>query len=88
MASTTKIMTCILAAGKMQGRNRGPCLSEPGCIDAGGKASHKKKCRMEDLLYSLMLESHNDSAVAIARQLGQCGKVCGHDEREGSGTWL
>ena len=30
----------------------------------------KEKFYLEDLLYSLMLESHNDSAVAIAEHVG------------------
>lgn len=71
MASTTKIMTCILAL-------------EYGNLDdyvevssyAAGMPKVKlgmqkgESYRMEDLLYSLMLESHNDSAVAIAEHIG------------------
>lgn len=71
MASTTKIMTCILAieSGKLQ-----------DMVTVSGYASGMPKVRMgmrkgeryrlEDLLYSLMLESHNDTAVAIAEHLG------------------
>lgn len=71
MASTTKIMTCILAL-------------EYGNLDdyvdvssyAAGMPKVKlniqqgEKYRLKDLLYSLMLESHNDSAVAIAEHIG------------------
>lgn len=70
MASTTKIMTCILAL-------------EYGHLDDYAKASSyaasmpKVKLnvkadeyyKLEDLLYSLMLESHNDAAVVIAEHI-------------------
>lgn len=71
MASTTKIMTCILAL-------------EYGNLDdvvtASSYAASQPKVHLgirsgqqfylRDLLYSLMLESHNDSAVMIAEHLG------------------
>lgn len=71
MASTTKIMTCILAL-------------EYGSLDevvevSSYAASMPKvklyvkageKYVLRDLLYSLMLESHNDSAVVIAEAVG------------------
>lgn len=71
MASTTKIMTCILALeyGNM----------EDIVIVSSYAASQPKvhlgmitgrEYYLKDLLYSLMLESHNDSAVAIAEQVG------------------
>lgn len=70
MASTTKIMTCILAL-------------EYGHLDDYAKASSyaasmpKVKLNVKtdeyyklgDLLYSLMLESHNDAAVVIAEHI-------------------
>lgn len=70
-ASTTKIMTCILAI-------------ESGRLDETVKVSEyaasmpqvhlgmttKDTFVLKDLLYSLMLESHNDSAVAIAEHVG------------------
>jgi len=71
MASTTKIMTCILAL-----ENSAPddivkisdyAASMP---DVQLNIREGETYRMEDLLYSLMLESHNDSAVAIAEYLG------------------
>lgn len=71
MASTTKIMTLIVAL-------------ENGNLDDEVEISQKaakqpkvhlgvkegEKYKLIDLLYSLMLESHNDSAVAIAEHIG------------------
>lgn len=70
MASTTKIMTCILALE--QG-----ALSDICTISANAASQPKvhlgvhagQQFLLEDLLYSLMLESHNDSAVAIAEHI-------------------
>lgn len=71
MASTTKIMTCILAleSGKLDeyvtvSRN---AQGQPK-VRLGFKEGESYK--LEDLLYSLMLESHNDTAVAIAEFVG------------------
>jgi len=71
MASTTKIMTCILALEYAD-------LEE--VVTASAYASSQPKVKLfvkkgeqfllKDLLYSLMLESHNDSAVAIAEHIG------------------
>lgn len=70
MASTTKIMTCILALeeGNLE-----------DVVTASGEAASQPKVHLGmregeqfvlgDLLYSLMLESHNDSAVAIAEHI-------------------
>ncbi len=69
MASTTKIMTCILAleAGLgEEGRDTQVskyAASQPQ-VHLGMRTGQRFFTR--DLLYSLMLESHNDSAVAIA----------------------
>lgn len=71
MASTTKIMTCILA---LENGN----MEEEIAISAYAAGQPKvrlgmyegQRFRMGDLLYSLMLESHNDSAVAIAEHIG------------------
>lgn len=70
MASTTKIMTCILA------------LEQCGLKDvvsASEKAAAQPEVRLgvragetyylEDVLYSLMLESYNDSAVMVAEHV-------------------
>ena len=71
MASTTKIMTCILALEKG---------NTDDYVTVSAKAASMPKVklsmlpgeryRLKDLLYSLMLESHNDSAVAIAEHIG------------------
>lgn len=71
MASTTKIMTCILALEK----------GDPEMVCSfSDRAAASPKVRLgaqegssfllEDLLYSLMLESHNDTAVAVAEAVG------------------
>lgn len=67
MASTTKIMTCILAL---------EYGDENAVVTFSDNASRQPKVHLgassgdvfylRDLLYSLMLESHNDSAVAVA----------------------
>lgn len=70
MASTTKIMTCILALE----------LGEPDQVvtfsdyaasmpDVQMNAKAGEQYYLKDLLYSTMLESHNDSAVAVAEAI-------------------
>ena len=71
MASTTKIMTCILAL-----ENGG----EQAVATASAQAAAAPKVHLGvyegeqfllgDLLYSLILESHNDAAVMIAETIG------------------
>lgn len=72
MASTTKIMTCILALenGNLDDvvTASGEAASQPE-VHLGVRAG--EQFRLQDLLYSLMLESHNDSAVMIAEQIGK-----------------
>lgn len=71
MASTTKILTCILAL-----ENGNP--EDLVTVSAYAASMPKVKLHiregetytLRDLLYSLMLESHNDSAVAIAEHIG------------------
>ena len=67
MASTTKIMTCILA---LEYGNPDDIVEVSSYAAGMPKVKlymqEGEKYRLEDLLYSLMLESHNDSAVAIA----------------------
>ena len=76
MASTTKIMTCILALEFLK--------EHPDQIITVSKEAaaqpkvhlgmqEGEKYYLQDLLYSLMLESHNDSAVAVAE--GVAGSV-------------
>ncbi len=76
MASTTKIMTCILALEWLE-----ECTEEESSVPVviSQYAARMPKVRLgmqageeydlEDLLYSLMLESHNDTAVAIAEHI-------------------
>lgn len=70
-ASTTKIMTCILALE----------LGEPEAVitfssyaaaqpDVQMNACEGEQYYLKDLLYALMLESYNDVAVAIAEYIG------------------
>lgn len=71
MASTTKIMTCILALEN--GSLTDICtVSEAAAAQPKVHLGARKGSRfyLKDLLYSLMLESHNDSAVMIAEQVG------------------
>lgn len=71
MASTTKIMTCILAleSGKIDEivETSANAASQPE-VRLGVREGQQFYIR--DLLYSLMLESHNDSAVMIAEAIG------------------
>ena len=74
MASTTKIMTCIVALEHM---------TDNQIVTVSDYASGQPKVHLgvhlgqqfylKDLLYSLMLESHNDSAVMVAE--GIAGSV-------------
>lgn len=72
MASTTKIMTCILLLEMGE-------LEDEVKVSAYAASMPKVKLYLKkgetytvgDLLYSLMLESHNDSAVALAEYIGK-----------------
>lgn len=70
-ASTTKILTCILAleSGKT---DEIVTVSDYACSMPKVKMGFASgdTFYLRDLLYSLMLESHNDSAVAIAEYVG------------------
>ena len=67
MASPTKIMTCILALEEMEEGQTAKvsdyAASQPK-VRLGVRG--KEEYRIQDLLYALMLESYNDSAVVIA----------------------
>ncbi|MGN0279892.1 MAG: D-alanyl-D-alanine carboxypeptidase family protein [Lachnospiraceae bacterium] len=71
MASTTKIMTCILA---LEYGNPDEIVEVSSYAASMPKVKlyvkQGEKYRLGDLLYSLMLESHNDSAVVIAEAVG------------------
>ena len=72
MASTTKIMTCILVL-----ENASP--DDTLTVSAYAASMPKVKLYIQkgeqytvpDLLHSLMLESHNDTAVALAEYIGK-----------------
>lgn len=72
MASTTKIMTCILVLETVD-------LNDVLTVSSYAASMPKVKLYLRrgeeytvrDLLYSLMLESHNDSAVALAEYVGK-----------------
>ncbi|PHV71156.1 D-alanyl-D-alanine carboxypeptidase [Sporanaerobium hydrogeniformans] len=71
MASTTKVMTCIIALEK--GKLDDIVTISSKAASAPEVKLHLRtgeKQRLGDLLYSLMLESHNDTAVAIAEHIG------------------
>ena len=71
MASTTKIMTCVLALETGNSEDVLPVSSyaarQPKVHMGVQKGEYY---RMEDLLYGLMLESYNDAAVVIAEYYG------------------
>ena len=81
MASTTKIMTCILVLEMMEPEEictaSAYAASQPQ-VHLGVQKGRSFRC--EDLLYSLMLESHNDTAVILAE--AAAGSV------EGFATWM
>ena len=71
MASTTKIMTLILALeyGNLEDMvTVSDYASRMPDVQLNIKAG--EQYRLEDLLYSLILESHNDTAVAVAEHIG------------------
>lgn len=70
MASTTKIMTCIIALENCD-MNEIMTVSSNAVGQPKVRMNVKKdeQYRMEDLLYALMLESYNDVAVVIAENV-------------------
>ena len=73
-ASTTKIMTCILALEKGNVEDIVTVSSYAASMpDVQLHIREGEQYRLGDLLYSLMLESHNDVAVAVAEHVsGSC----------------
>lgn len=69
-ASTTKILTCILALEKGEPEQEvvfsEEAVKQPE-VHLG--AAEGENFHLGDLLYSLMLESHNDTAVAVAEAI-------------------
>lgn len=79
MASTTKVMTCILALESADGNEIVEVSSRAAAQpDVQLNMQKGEQYYLKDLLYSLMLKSHNDTAVAIAECVG--GSVEGFAE--------
>ena len=71
MASTTKIMTCIVALEHGNLNDTVTASSYAASMpDVQLNMKQGEKFLLKDLMYSLMLESHNDTAVAIAEHIG------------------
>lgn len=71
MASTTKVMTCILAVENASGEEIVQVSAYAASMpDVQLNIREGEEYHLKDLLYSLMLQSHNDSAVAIAEHIG------------------
>lgn len=70
-ASTTKVMTCILALENGAGDDY-VMVSDKAAAQPDVQLGMREgeQYYLEDLLYSLMLMSHNDTAVAIAEHIG------------------
>lgn len=71
MASTTKVMTCILAVENASGNDVVQVSAYAASMpDVQLNIREGEEYYLKDLVYSLMLQSHNDSAVAIAEHIG------------------
>lgn len=71
MASTTKIMTLIVTLENADLEGIVEVSSYAASMpDVQLNIREGENYRLKDLLYSLMLESHNDSAVAVAEHVG------------------
>lgn len=71
MASTTKIMTCILALENGKEDDLVQVSKYAASMpDVQLNIREGEYYKLKDLLYSLMLESHNDTAVAVAEYIG------------------
>lgn len=93
MASTTKIMTCIVALEMEKAPEicvMSPLASLQPKVHLGVSAG--TTFRTEALYYSMMLESHNDSAACIAENMGAgllgSGKVQADTDKEESQRYL
>lgn len=71
MASTTKIMTCIVTLENANLQDVVTVSSHAARMpDVQLNIRTGEQYYLKDLIYSLMLESHNDAAVAIAEHVG------------------
>lgn len=73
MASTTKIMTCITVLEQVEDLGEMVTASSYAASMPKVKLYLKKgeQYQVRELLFSLMLESHNDAAVALAEYVGR-----------------
>ena len=70
-ASTTKVLTCILALENGSGDDYVSISKNAASQPEVRLNLHEgEQYYLEDLLYSLMLKSHNDTAVAVAEHIG------------------
>ncbi len=69
IASTTKMMTALIVVENVEDLDRTVVIDAESCGIEGSSVNLFKgeKISVRDLLYALMLESANDSAVALAR---------------------
>lgn len=76
IASTTKIITCIVAIENYDDLEREVVVSDKAVGIEGTSIylKHGEKIRFKDLLYGLMLASGNDCAVAIAEEVAGVDK--------------
>ncbi len=80
MASTTKIMTCILVLELADVQEQAVASSYAASMPAVHLGVRKgESYSVQDLLYSLMLESHNDTAVVLAEHVGN--RLLGRSEK-------
>jgi D-alanyl-D-alanine carboxypeptidase (penicillin-binding protein 5/6) len=79
MASTTKIMTAIFAIEKSKNLDKIICIDKSiiGIPKVKMDLVPGEKIELRNLLYALMLQSSNDAAVAIAKNIsGSVDKFC------------
>lgn len=72
MASTTKIMSCLVVLENVENLNKTVEVTSKAAGTGGSrlKLSKGDKITIHDLLYGLMLRSGNDAAVALAIEVG------------------
>lgn len=71
MASTTKILTCLIAI-EQGDLNKEVKISRKAATVRGSKVGYKEneKITLRELIFGLMFKSGNDAAIAIAEELG------------------
>lgn len=72
MASTTKIMTAVVALEKREGALEGEVKISPSAAGVEGSSMYLREgevMSLKDLIYGLMLSSGNDAAIAVAEEI-------------------